>query len=73
MQTRNDIELDFWPYSRGLEINFNLIGRLPPTVEDVLVSFKSLHLRNQDDPARKRQSSLKKLPIKQLKQLRIGG
>ena len=59
MQTRNTTEHDFWPYTKGIEISFNLIGRLPPTVEDIMVSFKSLHQLNQDDPARKRQSSLK--------------
>ena len=59
MLTRRESVAHFWPYSRDLEINFKLIGRLPPTEEDVMVAFRSLHQHNQEDPGRKnRQSTL---------------
>ena len=54
MQTRQ--EDDFWPFSRGLEIEFTLIGRLPPTVEDVMVKFRSLHQYNQQETNRQSSS-----------------
>ena len=57
MQTRQESEAHFFSYSRGLEINFNLIGRLPPTEEDVMVAFRSLHPHNQEDPSRKKRQS----------------
>ena len=55
MQTRQDHK--FWPFSRGLEIDINnFIGRLPQTVDDVLVKFRCLHNQNQEKTSR--QSSL---------------
>ena len=46
MLTRRESEAHFWPYSRDMEINYNLIGHLPPTEEDVMVAFRSLHQCN---------------------------
>ena len=75
MLTRRESVAHFWPYSRDLEINFKLIGRLPPTEEDVMVAFCSLHQRNQGNPSHKKCQSLLEEAAKQIaiQQHKIGG
>ena len=50
MQTRQDNNL--WPFNHGIDIDFQLLGRKPPTTEDILVKFRSLHYFNQDQTNR---------------------
>ena len=54
MLTRNNENL--WPYKRDYDIEFEIISRLPPTSEDIMIKFRSLHQHNQVET--KRQSSL---------------
>ena len=55
MQTRNECYM--WPFQRGNEVDFQVLGRKPPTTEDVLIKFRSLHKFNQDKT--NKQSTLK--------------
>ena len=66
MLTRRESEAHFWPYSRDMEINYNLIGHLPPTEEDVMVAFRSLHQCNQESPDRKKRQSTLEEAAKQI-------
>ena len=55
MQTRQVDSL--WPFSKSVQIDFHIVGKLPPTTEDILVKFKSLHLSNLALPENRNHNS----------------